>query len=626
MNVLLFQLPVPNNPSTNIPLAAGYLMAYAQAQTRDGCPANISILPRQIADYAGDALLVQAIVAHAPDMLGMSLYTWNSERSLDIARRVKERLPHLVVVGGGPEVQPDNNWLLQHPGLDIAVIGEGEQTFVALLHWLHTARDPAHLAHIAGLAYRNGSQVMITSPRVALDDLAIVPSPYLTGCLDVSPGGMALVEVSRWCPYACSFCLYGRNMGTKLGRRYFDLERVLAEVAWAKQRGAAAIHFVEANLNLIPHFARLMAALADLNADRALALYAELRGEHLSEEVVIALERAGLRVAEVGLQTANPTALAAVRRTTSLPRWAAGTRRLLDHKIEVLLDVILGLPLDDTAGIQTTLRFIEQERLGDYDIFMLQVLPGTAIRQQARQYGLVYQERPPYYVLQTSSLSFAELQQERHRLKSNAGLNPDDTDGVPLPRCTALERRAETGCTGLCNAAHFAEEPVQHIDLGTEPYPSVQHLASHVDLIVGKGDIQAATAWLAAAISANPTTLFDIYLICQEAPCPDTLHAWRTALPHQPGYLDYLAIYQPPEAAQSRLSPRLWIVLPWSVVAEPACYTPWARVIWHYEHAADEVPPLGAWRAAGGAGIWVTGSTPAQADTWSAETGLLFWV
>src|SRR5688500_14076028 len=92
LSVLLMQLPVPNNPSLNTPLAAGYLKAYAHAQGFSDA-AEIELLPRQLADYAGDALLVDEIVARRPDVLGVSLYTWNSERSLDIIRRVKECLP-----------------------------------------------------------------------------------------------------------------------------------------------------------------------------------------------------------------------------------------------------------------------------------------------------------------------------------------------------------------------------------------------------------------------------------------------------------------------------------------------------------------------------------------------------
>lgn len=621
LRVLLVQLPVPNNPGTNTPLAAGYLKAYAQAQDSADVQAEITILPRQLADHAGDALLVDEIIAHAPDLLGFSLYTWNSERSLAVAQQVKARLPDLLVIGGGPEVQPDTAWLLAHPGLDIGVIGEGEQTFVELLQHFHAMGDITHLDDIPGLAYRVGDEVQCTAPRLPMDDLADVPSPYLAGYMEILPGSMALVEVSRWCPYTCSFCLYGRNMGPKLGRRFFGLERVLAEIAYARMHGATAIHFVEANLNLIPFFRPLMRALEDLNADHALALYAELRGEHLNAEVVAALDRAGLRVAEVGLQTANSVALAASRRKTDLRKWAAGTRRLLAHDIEVLLDVILGLPQDDAAGVQTTLDFIEREQLGNFDIFMLQVLPGTAIRRHAAEFGLAFQERPPYYVLHTDRLSHADLRHLRRELKLQARMDPDAIDGLPEPRREALQRSPDPATA----PPHSPNMPVAHLVLTAGGSLPVSRLARHVDLIVRASDLPALTPAVNAALAANPTTLFDLYLLCDSAPAPVELRAWRDALPHTPGYLDRLAVYQQPVPSEQRVSPRLWLLLPWTVQAEPEDYAPFAGIIWQYE-LQDEEPPLGAWRTAGGAGIRVPGATPEQAAAWRAATGLRIWI
>lgn len=630
LRVLLLQLPVPNNPATNVPLAAGYLKTYALAADgwSDGqsarFPLEIDILPRALADYAGDARLVQAIVAHAPDVLGLSLYTWNSERSLAIAQRVKTWLPDMIVVGGGPEVQLDNDWLIRHPGLTIGVIGEGEQTFGALLRRLTQTRNLAHLDDIAGLVYRAGDRLVVTAPRPPLDDLAVIPSPYLANYLELSPGGIALIEVSRWCPYRCSFCLYGRNAGVRLGQRFFALERILAEVVWARAHGASAIHFVEANLNLLPCFRPLMAALAEINADRALKLYAELRAEYLSAEVVAALDHAGVRVAEVGLQTANPVALAACQRKTDLTRWADGTRRLLAHKIEVLLDVILGLPADDAAGVQETVRFIAAEGLGSYDVFMLQVLPGTTLRKQAHRYGLVYQPRPPYYILGTDRMSFATLRGLRHKLKLQAGLDPDAVDGLPLPRSTAL--RARTGSDAMPSTAPADPALIGQVWMQPPYMLPTLHLASHVDLVVPSPDLPALTAVLREAITANPSTLFDLYLLYQIPPAPAVLQTWRDALPYHPGYLDALAVYQDEQPVAHRASPRLWLVLPWTAQTEPATYMGLAGIIWRYELEEDNPPPLGAWQIAGGAGVWVPGATLAQADEWQAATGLQIWI
>ena len=367
---------------------------------------------------------------------------------------MKARLPSLVVVVGGPEVQRDNEWVLRHPAVDIAVIGEGEQTFAELLRLLAETRDketrrqgdkerlpspplgsrvspsrvslsPPLLVSIPGLAFRDSvGSLIFTTERTPLEDLAALPSPYLLGYLEAPADGMLMVEVSRWCPYACSFCLYGRNMGPRLGNRYFGLERLLAEIRWGYERGVRRVHFIEANLNLVPVFWPLMRALADLNAAGELALYAELRGEHIGDDVADALVAAGLKVAEVGLQTANPEALRAARRRTDLAKWAAGTRRLLARGVEIFLDVIIGLPTDDAAGVAETLDFIRREELGGYDVFTLQVLPGTAVRAEADRYALAYQDRPPYYVLSTNSLPYAELRRLPTRSNSRLATTP----------------------------------------------------------------------------------------------------------------------------------------------------------------------------------------------------------
>jgi radical SAM superfamily enzyme YgiQ (UPF0313 family) len=679
LSVLLMQLPVPNNPSTNVPLAAGYLKAYAHAQGLLD-RVTIDILPRALADSAGDALLVEIIAAHRPDVLGISLYTWNSERSLDIARRVKARLPDLLVIVGGPEAQRDNDWILRHPAVDVVVIGEGEQTFAELLSLSAKKQEPrdkrqeitrgnslsdlrslvSGLAHVPGLAFRDEfGNLILTPERAPLGDLSALPSPYLLGYLE--PTELLMVEISRWCPYACSFCLYGRNMGPKLGNRYFPLERVLAEIGWGRERGARSVHFVEANLNLVPIFWPLMRALADSNADSRLALYAELRGEHLTEEAVAALHAAGLCVAEVGLQTANPAALRAARRKTDLGKWAAGTRRLLRHGVETYLDVILGLPADDSDGVAATLDFIERESLGAYDVFTLQVLPGTGARAEAQAYSLVYQDRPPYYVLATDRLDYAELRRLRRELKRGADLDPDEIEGCPLPRAGALrqptndqrpttnddeEARTEnlnlelrTPNAGLDTwhpALDARHAPIDRLWLpGTDTADwraagsSIGRLASHVDVIARWDDAARLAELLARAIAENPATLFDCYLQADTPPKPAELRAWRDALPFQPGYLDRVAVYRraAPAPAHARVSPRLWLVLPWAAQADPADYADVAELIWEVELAADEAPPLGAWRVAGGAGVLVRGHivTAEEQTSWSKAIGGYIW-
>lgn len=652
LRVLLLQLPVPNNPVTNVPLALGYLQAYAYAQGLLE-HVEIEILPRAVADHAGDALLVEEIVACRPDVLGASLYTWNSERTLDVLQKARERLPAAVTIVGGPEVQRDNEWVVEHPAVDVAVLGEGEQTFAELLRFLlrnnsigedtrrHTNNGSAlrvpsrafadrfifkNLEPVHGIAYKYGGTPVWTADRTPLNDLSVVPSPYLLGYLECPPDSMLMVEVSRWCPYACSFCLYGRNMGAKLGDRYFGLERVLDEIRWGQAHGATRVHFVEANLNLVPIFRPLMDALAELNQDRRLAFYAELRGEHLSDPVVDALDRANVRFVEVGLQTSNPQALRASHRRTDLAKWAAGTRRLYGRDIEVYLDVILGLPEDDEAGVRETLDFIRREDLGPYDSFMLQALPGTAVRKDAARHGIVHQDRPPYYVLQTDRFDRQALRRLRRELREAAGLEPDAVEGMPSPRRDAIIGRDDDM---IITRLRFAKgDPPLDVAIG-------RRLANHVDVVVEHAVLDETTSILATWMAANPSTLFDVYLLCDTPPAPEMLRDWRERLPARPGYLDRVAAVTAGEARQMRVSPRCFVVLPWSATPDLDAYHGVAGVVWGFEPAEPEPLPLGAWRAAGGSGIllrFTPDASPeyrsaalADAAAWESETGSIVW-
>jgi hypothetical protein len=70
-----------------------------------------------------------------------------------------------------------------------------------------------------------------------------------------------------------------------------------------------------------------------------------------------------------------------------------------------------------------------------------------------------------------------------------------------------------------------------------------------------------------------------------------------------------------------RVSPRIWLVVPWVRQIDPQEYRGVAEIIWEYSLAPGEEPPLRAWQSAGGAGIWVRG----LASTLRQQTDLWLW-
>ncbi len=134
--VLFAQLPIPPAGPTpivgNVPLAAGYMILYARNRGLDEY-FDLQILPNSVVDQASDSAIVQEILAAQPWMVGFTCYLWNIDRTLWIAKQVKQANPETLIVLGGPEITGDNAWVLDGSVIDYAVIGEGEQTFTDLL-------------------------------------------------------------------------------------------------------------------------------------------------------------------------------------------------------------------------------------------------------------------------------------------------------------------------------------------------------------------------------------------------------------------------------------------------------------------------------------------------------------
>ncbi|MGC8604278.1 MAG: cobalamin-dependent protein, partial [Desulfomonilaceae bacterium] len=133
--ILFVQLPPPRfifeDPGANIPLASGFLASCVK--TLAGEDFETEILGGDVVDVFADLGIIQEILQRSPDILALSLYLWNSQRSLFVAAAVKRLNSNIRVMVGGPEVTPDNTWVLTHPAVDLGVFGEGERQLLEVL-------------------------------------------------------------------------------------------------------------------------------------------------------------------------------------------------------------------------------------------------------------------------------------------------------------------------------------------------------------------------------------------------------------------------------------------------------------------------------------------------------------
>lgn len=426
--VVLAQLPIPPvGPQPirgNVPLAAGYLKLYA---THVGLDADfdIRILPPSLANTASDLGIVRELLALDPWMVGFTCYLWNINRTLWIAERLKEQRPDLRIVLGGPEITADNDWVLAHPVVDYAAIGEGEQTFAALLHDLRT--EAVASPTIDGLYVKNRS-LMAPKFRAPLPRLDVVSSPYLAGILDAQDERMLLLETIRGCVFKCKFCYYPKSYD----QLYFVSEdKIVANLEHARRRGAREVVLLDPTLNQRKDFADFLKLLARCNPDKQFTYFGELRGEGINAQTARLLREANFNEVEIGLQSVDPNAQTIMDRKNHLKAFERGAKAMMDEGIKVKVDLIVGLPGDTVDSVRQGIDYLRDKGLyDDVQVFHLAILPGTAFRQEHRALGVEFQPRPPYYVLRTPTVELTDMYQLMEEAQDAFEI---DFDPLPAP-------------------------------------------------------------------------------------------------------------------------------------------------------------------------------------------------
>ncbi len=531
--ILFAQLPIPPlGPSPirgNVPLAAAYLKLFA---SQKGLLSfyDIELFPPHLANTLGDQALARAILDRSPWMVGFTCYVWNIERTLALATAIKKQQPQIRIVLGGPEITPDNAWVLDHPAYDFAVIGEGEQTFAQLL--LGVIDDPVPPVAIPGLYVppeRLENRFEATrqpAKRTPLPDINVLGSPYVAGMVDAADEQMMLLETTRGCVFKCKFCYYPKSYDKQY---YLESSHVDAGLRHAQERGVREVFLLDPTLNQRKDFADLLRLLAAGNPGHRFTYFGELRAEGITVETARLLKQANFTEVEIGLQSIDPEAQHLMDRKNNLRAFERGVRAIMAEGIQVKVDLIIGLPGDTIESVLRGMRYLKSEKLySDMQVFTLSILPGTAFRMEAEQLGLRFQSRPPYYVLSTPTLKTEDL----YKLMDDAReIFELEFDAQPRP---VLDFDPEEQGTR-----------VWHIDLDCDP-----------DRNCPTGHNQALTLWFHASqwmphqeriaqhlrrvLAANPFTTLQIVL----EPSDTCMSTWPTSDLSIPSLQELAAVCQ----------------------------------------------------------------------------------
>jgi ribosomal peptide maturation radical SAM protein 1 len=258
-------------------------------------------------------------------VVGFSSTFQQNVASLALARRLKARLPRVLIVFGGANVDGDMGveLLRAFEWVDLVVCGEGDVALPALLTAVGAGTDPAG---IPGVLTRGPGGVVTGTqapPTGALDDL---PTPDYDGYFrqarelgledELAPHVRIPVESSRGCwwgaKHHCTFC--GLN-GLGMGYRAKSPERVLRELDdLSAAHGGTSFDAVD-NILSLDYFDTLFAGIADAKLD--FRFFYEVKA-NMGREKIRKLAHGGVEVLQPGIESLSTHVLKLMRKGSTM--------------------------------------------------------------------------------------------------------------------------------------------------------------------------------------------------------------------------------------------------------------------------------------------------------------------
>lgn len=397
MKILFIQLPLIDHSHSYIDGNVAYAPAAISCalSRRFGGEIGLMTLPTVLGNFCSDSIVLRYVANYAPDIVAFTCYVWNIERNLKIATMIRDRLPGTRIVMGGPEIAAGSVLERERAdGIDYFVQGEGEWFFSLYLAG----------ADLGPWTTVNGGHRTVCQPPEALLPPGEICEPLTAGWLNAMLDGTVFLELTRGCPYRCSYCYYSKNCATVR-----ELPFELLFTALRSPLAIEEIYILSPTLNATKDFPSRLCELAALNP--GIRLHSEMRAAGIDLKMARLLYDAGFRSMEVGLQTLTPAALARVGRTGDPEKELRGMLAMKEAGIDLKIGIIPGLPGDSPLAFEKTIDRLVALGFGDeLELYPLHVLPGTRLREEAIAAGVDFLDRPPYYFLGGWGFTVGDMQ------------------------------------------------------------------------------------------------------------------------------------------------------------------------------------------------------------------------
>ncbi len=366
-----------------------YVAAYYE-KVSGNTPVFIDCPPENVSE----ADLLTRFKEIQPDLVAMSIMTFNLLDALQSARVLKRENPNVKICLGGPHVNMYPKETLNLPEIDYVVFGEGEPIFTQLATTLDKeGGDSDALKSIKGLGWKRDGVAHINPAETELLDLDTLPNPA-RHLVDVSKYVHIIgegrqfftIQATRGCPAACSFCDI-----RKTTFRCRSAENVVEEIEELVAMGVDDLFFVDDTITINK---KNLLKICELIVERGIKINYKIsaRVDTVTPELLAALKRSGCYRIHYGIESATPRHLAYLQKGQTPEKVERACKWTRQAGIGFFAYMMIGIPHETREEMMATVDLAKRLK-PDYAQFSICTpYPKTELYFEMLKEGIVTED------------------------------------------------------------------------------------------------------------------------------------------------------------------------------------------------------------------------------------------
>ena len=336
---------------------------------------KVKIIDQRI-DSHGWKKELEYYVKNNPLYVGISSMTGTQiHHALRAASVVRKTDPNIPIVWGGVHPSLTTLQTLEHPSVDVVVIGEGEYTAVELAN---AYKNDSSLDDVKSICYKKpDDSIKMTDIRPQLDLNELPEMPYdlvdfdKYASIDFSGNFERSIsfETSRGCPWRCGFCYINSFYNSQW--RVFSPEYVVEKLRYVVDKyNVKSVYFVDDEMAIdTKRFEKLVDALLESGLDitwgtQGIRIDTMARIMENHPNLLDKMYKSGNKQIEIGLESGTDRVLRLMQKDITLDKMKIITDKLTefseDKDITLHYNMMGGFPTETREEVEETVKWGEQ--------------------------------------------------------------------------------------------------------------------------------------------------------------------------------------------------------------------------------------------------------------------------